>query len=110
MTASNTELSAVQALEASLFGAEQSPAIDAQTLVLAMLASGAGISDLIFSPGRPPQVERHGQLAPVAVDGFDVLTSEHTSRVARAVVGGTAQALTALREQGACDVSYAISS
>ena len=30
-----------------------------------MLDVGTGISDLIFSPGRPPQVERYGELVAV---------------------------------------------
>ena len=36
---------------------------------MAMLDSGKGISDLIFSPSRPPQVERQGELVSVEVPG-----------------------------------------
>ena len=36
--------------------------LDTPTLIITMLSVGKGISDLIFSPGRPPQVERHGEL------------------------------------------------
>ena len=31
-----------------------------------MLKTSDKVSDLIFSPGRPPQVEKHGDLTPVA--------------------------------------------
>ena len=47
--------------EAQFFGAlPDQPVIATSALITAMLDSGTGISDLIFSPGRPPQVERHG--------------------------------------------------
>ena len=56
-------------IETQLFGAPptQAAAITTTALINAMLDSGSGISDLIFSPGRPPQVEQHGELQPVAI-------------------------------------------
>ena len=45
--------------------------ITTPALIVAMLASGRGISDLVFSPLRPPQVEQSGQL--VAVDRKSVV-------------------------------------
>jgi twitching motility protein PilT len=108
MTASTSDLSRPDLLESSLFGDSESPAIDVPKLVLTMLASGEGISDLIFSPGRPPQVERFGQLVPVGVDGINLLTPDHTRRVARGVIAGNAQGLSTLKDHGACDVSYSI--
>jgi len=97
-------------LETSLFGAvhDQPPAQFAAAMIMAMLDTGAGISDLIFSPGRPPQVEQHGRLVPVAIPQVPILQPEHTSRVARELIAGNAQALLALNEHGACDLSYAI--
>jgi twitching motility protein PilT len=97
-------------LETSLFGAlqDQQPAKFAAAMIMAMLDTGAGISDLIFSPGRPPQVEQHGRLTPVDIPQVPVLQPEHTSRVARELIAGNAQALLALNEHGACDLSYAI--
>ena len=97
-------------LETSLFGAvqDQPPAQLAAAMIMAMLDTGAGISDLIFSPGRPPQVEQHGRLVPVAIPQVPILQPEHTSRVARELIAGNAQALLALNEHGACDLSYAI--
>ena len=73
-----------------------------------MLDSGQGISDLIFSPSRPPQVERQGELVSVAVPGLALLAPEDTSRIAKDLVGENAQALATLKDQGACDFSYAI--
>jgi twitching motility protein PilT len=97
-------------LETSLFGAlqDQPPAKFAAAMIMAMLDTGAGISDLIFSPGRPPQVEQHGRLTAVDIPQVPMLQPEHTSRVARELIAGNAQALLALNEHGACDLSYAI--
>ena len=77
-------------------------------LIMAMLDSGNGISDLIFSPSRPPQVERQGELVPVEVPSLPLLAPEDTSRIAKDLIGQNAQALATLKDQGACDFSYAI--
>jgi twitching motility protein PilT len=73
-----------------------------------MLNAGSGVSDLIFSPGRPPQVERHGELVPVDIPGLPALKVADTSRLARDIIDNNPTALRALREQGACDLSYSL--
>jgi twitching motility protein PilT len=73
-----------------------------------MIDSGKGISDLIFSPGRPPQVERQGDLTPVAVAQLPVLRPEDTARIAADLVSGNEQALRTLKDDGACDLSYSL--
>jgi twitching motility protein PilT len=97
-------------LETSLFGAPQGDASDefAAAMIMAMLNGGDGISDLIFSPARSPQVERHGSLTPVVIPQVPVLEPEHTARIARQLIGGNGQALLTLSEHGACDLSYSI--
>jgi twitching motility protein PilT len=82
--------------------------ISTAALLTAMLDSGAGISDLFFSPGRPPQVERQGILTPVAVPELPLLRPEDTSRLARDLVGQNAVALRALKDEGSCDLSYSL--
>ena len=77
-------------------------------LIAAMLDSGIGISDLIFSPGRPPQVEKQGELTPVAIPDLPVLRPEDTARVAGDLIGGNTQARLTLQQQGACDLSYSL--
>ena len=79
-----------------------------QALLIAMLRASEKVSDLIFSPGRPPLVERDGRLLPVKVPGLPVLTADHTQRIAADLIGQNQHALTTLREQGACDVSYGL--
>src|SRR4051812_34552662 len=97
-------------LEAQLFGAAaQGPSSNfTPSMILKMLDAGHGISDLIFSPGRPPQVEQHGHLAPVVMPEVPMLLPEHTARVARELIAGNEQVLRILQEQGAADVSYSI--
>src|SRR5580658_48088 len=51
-------------------------------LIAAMLKSADRISDLIFSPGRAPQVEVSGQLVQLKIAGVGLLTPEDTARIA----------------------------
>src|SRR5207253_10768689 len=70
-----------------------------------MLRVNSQVSDLIFSPGRPPQVEIHGQLVSVDASGLRSLTADDTRRIASDSIGNNKQAITMLREQGSCDIS-----
>jgi len=73
-----------------------------------MLRAAEKISDLIFSPGRPPQVQVYGQMIPVQVAGFTVMNADDTRRIAADLIGDNKQAITTLREHGACDISYGL--
>jgi twitching motility protein PilT len=75
-------------------------------LLTAMLRAAEKISDLIFSPGRPPQVQVYGQMIPVQVPGLTFLTPDDTRHIAADLIGDNKQAINTLREHGACDVSY----
>jgi len=75
-----------------------------------MLRASTGVSDLIFSPGSLPHIEVSGKLVPVKITGLPPLTPQDTRRIAEELIGGNEQALTALREQGSCDVSYSLQS
>jgi len=77
-------------------------------IIIAMLQSGSGISDLIFSPGRPPQVEMHGHLVAVAIAELPMLKPEHTARIAADLLGDNEHMQRTLKEQGACDLSYSL--
>ena len=85
--------------ESTLFGSAPDNGIDVPGLVASMLASGPGISDIIFSPGRPPQVEQHGQLTAVDAQGLTLLSPGHTAQIARHFVTGNSQAVKALQDQ-----------
>ncbi len=88
---------------ATSFDAAATPA-----LLGAMLRVHEHVSDLIFSPGRPPQVEVHGRLVAVQAPGFRTLSADDTRRIAADLIGNNKQAINILREQGSCDVSYGL--
>lgn len=77
-------------------------------LLGAMLRAAEKISDLIFSPGRPPQVQVYGQMIPVQVPGLSTLTADDTRHIAADLIGDNKQAITTLREHGACDISFGL--
>src|SRR5438270_11229946 len=64
------------------------------------------VSDLIFSPHRPPQVELNGALVPVA--GLPVLTVADTTRIAGDLLGGNKRSIEVLKNEGSADVSYSV--
>jgi twitching motility protein PilT len=73
-----------------------------------MLRVSDKVSDLIFSPGRPPQVEIHGQLIAVQIPGSGFLSADDTRRIGADLIGSNKQAINTLREQGSCDVSFGL--
>ncbi len=75
-------------------------------IVKTMLAAGPGVSDLIMSPGRQAQVEKHGELVGVPLPDMPFLRPDDTARIATDLIGANEQALRTLKEQGACDLSY----
>jgi twitching motility protein PilT len=77
-------------------------------LLTAMLRANDQISDLIFSPGRPPQIEVHNQLIPVQAKELQSLTADDTRRIASDLIGNNKQAINILREHGSCDISYGL--
>jgi twitching motility protein PilT len=75
-------------------------------LLAAMLKTSTKISDLFFTPGKPPLVEIGGKLAPAGTTR--VLTSDDTRRIASDLIGKNQHALDNLKEFGSCDVSYSL--
>ena len=92
----------------ALEGISESGVVATDRLLAAMLGASEKVSDLIFSPGRSPQIESHGQLVGVQVNGNHALTPDDTRRIAADLIGNNKQAITTLREQGSADVSYGI--
>jgi twitching motility protein PilT len=75
-------------------------------LLAAMLKTSNKISDLFFSPGKPPLVEINGKLA--TAGSTHPLTTEDTRRIAGDLIGKNKHALENLKENGSCDVSYSL--
>lgn len=78
------------------------------TIIAAMLRASGKISDLIFSPGRAPQVEISGQLAQLKIAGVGMLNAEDTARIAGDLIGHNTHAVEKLRLEGSCDISYSL--
>src|SRR6266481_6946890 len=79
-------------------------------LVAAMLKSSTHVSDLIFSPGRAPQVEVSGQLVQLKYKGLECLTSQDTNCIANEIMGKNETAIRKLERDGSADLSYGIAS
>ncbi len=75
-------------------------------LLAAMLRTSAKISDLFFSPGKPPLVEINGKLVPAGAARS--LTCEDTRRIAADLMGDNQDAAENLRKLGSCDVSFSL--
>jgi twitching motility protein PilT len=76
------------------------------TVLRQMLAISDKVSDLIFSPGRPPQVELGGNLQPVRVSGLEKLTPAHTAGIAKLILGNQEAAIQSLERTGSADISF----
>ena len=71
-----------------------------------MLSASDKVSDLIFSPGRPPQIELSGKLQPVNVAGLEKLTPAHTAGIAKLIIGNHQNAVESLEKAGSADLSF----
>src|SRR5262245_34037845 len=96
----------VDELNAALFGTSTARALPTPVMIGRLLDVGKGISDLLFSPGRPPQVERFGELVPVTMAEVPALRAEDTMGIARDLINNNETYLRTLMEQGASDLSY----
>ena len=82
--------------------------INFSEVIQSMLAVSDKISDLIFSPGRPPQVELIGRLTPVKLPGMEMLTPAHTDAIAKALIGNNKKAQDSLENNGSADLSFSL--
>src|SRR5438876_10823156 len=93
--------------------AEPSPAptqrkIHSAQLVTAMLKASPHVSDLIFSPGRAPQIEVGGQLVELKYKELECLTSQDTSLIGSDIMGKNETPIRKLEQEGSGDLAYAL--
>jgi twitching motility protein PilT len=92
--------------------AAQSPAPPAKvataSIVATMLQVSKQVSDLIFSPGRAPQVELNGQLREVNIAGVGKLLPDATRRIATDLIGKNELVAGKLEKEGSTDLSYSL--
>jgi len=84
----------------------EKPAMTTPAMITAMTAVSERVSDLIFSPYRPPQVELNGELVPVP--NMPVLAIADTARIAGDLIGSNKRALDTLKNEGSSDLSYSV--
>ena len=77
-------------------------------ILTAMLSVNGKVSDLIFSPGRAPQVELNSRLTSLQIPGLEVLTPDHTAMIAAVLTNNHKVAADALQEKGSADLSYSV--
>lgn len=82
--------------------------INTAQLITTMLKAEGRISDLIFSPGRAPQVEISGQLVQLKFKGLECLSAGDTEQIARDIIGKNDHATQKLKDDGSADLSYGI--
>src|ERR1700757_2169156 len=77
-------------------------------LIGAMLKAREHVSDLIFSPGRAPQVEVSGQLVELKFKGLECLVPSDTDQIAKVLLGKNQHAAQKFEESGSADLSYGL--
>ncbi len=78
-------------------------------LLRTLLESGERISDINFTPGKPPQLEIDGALKfPFVEPPLPELTPFMTEQIAFCLVGERQDLLRQLLEQGSCDCAYEV--
>src|SRR5829696_2468357 len=82
------------------------PPLNFISILREMLRASDKVSDLIFSPGRPPQIELAGKLVAVPIAGLEKLTPAHTAGIAKLIIGNQQTALDSLEKTGSADVSF----
>jgi twitching motility protein PilT len=87
-------------------GASAPPQLNFLNVLQRMLAVSDKVSDLIFSPGRPPQVELLGELQPVEVPGLEKVLPTHTASLAKLIIGNHLTAGENLHKLGSADLSF----
>jgi twitching motility protein PilT len=81
---------------------------DTAQLIAAVLKAREHVSDLIFSPGRAPQIEISGQLVELKFKGIERLTPQDTQWLAQDLMDNNEHAIGKLEREGSDDLSYGV--
>src|ERR1700675_3883051 len=80
-----------------------------KALLGAMIQSREGVSDLLFTVGKPPLVETHGWLEKFLVETpKTVFGSEEIDQLSVNIINGNERLSHDLAPWGSCDCSYAL--
>ena len=80
--------------------------VPTRALIASMLEGRGHVSDLIFSPGRAPQIETKGELVELPFEGLERLTPRQTIEIAEDLIGPNPVAAEQMRRDGSADLSY----
>jgi twitching motility protein PilT len=83
-------------------------ALNLAKVLQTMLEVNDKVSDLIFSPGRPPQVELVGKLQGVPIAGLEKLTPAQTYAIAKLIIGNHETSIESLEKYGSTDLSFGV--
>jgi len=89
-------------------GPAQAAKVSTASIVATMLQISKQVSDLIFSPGRTPQIELNGQLKEVNIAGVGKLLPDATRRIAVDLIGKNELVAGKLEKEGSTDLSYSL--
>jgi twitching motility protein PilT len=84
------------------------PRVSTASIVATLIQVSKQVSDLIFSPGRGPQVELNGELKEVNIAGVGKLNPEATRQIAKDLLGKNDLVAGKLEKEGAADLSYSL--
>jgi twitching motility protein PilT len=84
------------------------PAMNFAMVLKQMLGVSEKVSDLIFSPGRPPQIELVSKLQGVPIPGLEKLSPAQTAGIAKLIIGNHQEAAETLEKSGSADVSFSL--
>ena len=101
-------MTAIQEPPAQETPATTSTSINLATVLKQMLEVSDKVSDLIFSPGRPPQIELVGRLQPVPINGIEKLSPAQTSGIAKLIIGNHESSIESLEKNGSADLSFSV--
>ena len=77
-------------------------------LLSAMIATKEGVSDLIFTVGKPPMIEAHGCLEEFPVEPEPVFGGNEVASLVDHFINGDERLRRDLANWGSCDCSYAL--
>jgi twitching motility protein PilT len=101
-----TQVAPAQAVPSQLAPAQRK--FDTAQLISAMLKAREHVSDLIFSPGRAPQIEISGQLVELRFKNLERLTPQDTQWLAEDLMDKNEHAIGKLERDGSADLSYGV--
>lgn len=84
------------------------PPLNFLALLRQMLRASDRVSDLLFSPGRPPQIELAGKLEGVKFPGLEKLLPTHTVSIAKLIIGNHETAADSIEKTGSADLSFSV--